>query len=85
MTAIANDTVSSFSMPSTDSSFSSEDQNIKQLEQQVDQMINQALQQSSSSLGQNQTGQDAGRHARELYESERHLVARSEQAVSARE
>jgi hypothetical protein len=59
MTAIVNDTVSSLATPGTDSSFSSEDQNIKQLEQQVDQMINQALQQSSSSLGQNTTGQDA--------------------------
>ncbi|CAE6720794.1 hypothetical protein PQQ67_05395 [Paraburkholderia aspalathi] len=59
MTAIANDAVSSFATPSLDSSFSSEDQSIQQLEQQVDAMINQVLQQSSSSVGQNAMVQNA--------------------------
>jgi hypothetical protein len=59
MTVIANDSVSSLATPSFDSSFSTENHSIQQLEQQVDQMINQALQQSSSSLGQNATAQDA--------------------------
>lgn len=59
MTAIANDAVSSLSTPSFDSSFSSEDQSIQQLEQQVDAMINQVLQQSSSSVGQNAMAQNA--------------------------
>ncbi|RKE40035.1 hypothetical protein B0G76_6496 [Paraburkholderia sp. BL23I1N1] len=59
MTAITNDPVSSFSTPSLDSSFSSEDQSIQQLEQQIDTMIQQALQQSSSSMGQNAMAQNA--------------------------